>query len=187
MTADNTARCILDNFPRTTATKSPSWIRKGKHSGALHIPKTQAVLTQCNQPYGPLSPNHKLCPGNFCLFLVRDRNDWSASKYCSGLSQSWFFCRIIEYSKFRHSLIVLWPSYIVAPKTAHSARAKATQVQSQAEQSLPLTGYQCCAWCTPGYGRLLSTPLPYSHEKLQAPWSPEAHFSQVLGLIRCME
>lgn len=26
--ADNTVRCILDNFPRTRATKSPSWVRK---------------------------------------------------------------------------------------------------------------------------------------------------------------
>lgn len=66
--ADNTARCILDNFPRTRATKLPSWVRKRKYFEAIHIPKTQAVLTQCNQTYGMLNPDHRLCPCNFCLF-----------------------------------------------------------------------------------------------------------------------
>lgn len=66
--ADNTARCILDNFPRTRATKLPSWVRKRKYSEAIHTPKTQAVLTQCNQTYDILSPDHRMCPGNFCLF-----------------------------------------------------------------------------------------------------------------------
>lgn len=73
--ADNTARCILDNFPRTRATKLPSWVRKRKYSEAIHIPKTQAVLTQCSQTYGILSPDHRLCPGNFCLFSCQ-RYKW---------------------------------------------------------------------------------------------------------------
>lgn len=66
--ADNTDRCILDNCPRTRATKSPSWERKRKYSEAIPIPKSQAVLTQCNWSYGMPHPDHRLCPGNFCLF-----------------------------------------------------------------------------------------------------------------------
>lgn len=50
MRADNTARCILDSFPRTRATKSPSWGRKGKYPEAIH-----SLPTQCNQTQGMLS------------------------------------------------------------------------------------------------------------------------------------
>lgn len=77
--ADNTARCILDNFPRTRATKSPSCVRKRKYSEANHVPKTQAVLTQCSQTYGILRPDHTLCPGNFCLFSCQ-RYKWLLRK-----------------------------------------------------------------------------------------------------------
>lgn len=87
MRADITARCILDSWPRTTATKSASWVRKRKWNNPY--PNNPGVLTQCNQPYCPLSTDHRLCLSSFCLFLVRDENDCSGSKCCSGLPQSW--------------------------------------------------------------------------------------------------
>lgn len=57
-----------------------------------------------------------------------------------------------SYPSFVCSLLALYPSYIEAPKTAHSTRGEAMPMHARAEQSPLLTIWGCCAWCIPGPG-----------------------------------
>lgn len=82
--ADNTALCILDSFPRTRATKSPSWGTKGKYPEAIH-----SILTQCNQTQGMLSLRLCAVLRHLLPLLVRSTDDCSERKYYSGLAESW--------------------------------------------------------------------------------------------------
>lgn len=59
------------------------------------------------------------------------------------LSASW-------YPSPEDSLVLGCPSYIVIHKTAYN-HGEATAVKCWG-QSPPLTGWQCCSWCTPGHG-----------------------------------
>ena len=96
-------------------------------------------------------PSTALCEGAVdCdeLSLLWTSQVTSATPYKScprGLSPSWSLSS-------RHTLVVWCPSYAKVPKTAHSTRGGASAVQCRVGQSPVLTGWRCCAWCTPGRG-----------------------------------
>ena len=136
---------------------------------ALSLSQTAELSSASQLPVRSCS-RHEASPQLLCSGLSTPR-DLSCSSYTLPSDASPLLLPSLE-----HSLIALWPSYIVAPKPAPSGGGEATQHRAR-WGSPPLTRWHCWAWSTPEYGWLFGCQgTLLAHIQLAVSQSPQIPF-----------